>query len=162
MADINRVLGGLDTSFDAAIAASDDEAANDLAYSLSQGFTLARALARWPGANWHLGEGLIVPVQEIATDHVVALEGTLLAPLHRVVATRSEGPPVMLTEIDLVARLRRWARVSATVQVTDLMGELWEGPLTRVAEDHIEVERNRNATIVSMGAVSLIRLGRAG
>lgn len=162
MADINRVLGGLDTSFDAAVVASDDDAANDLAYSLSQGFTLARALSRWPGVTWHVGNGIVVSAEEIAADHVVALDGTLVAPLDRLVATRSEGPPVRLTEIDLVTRLRRWARVSAKVQVTDVAGELWEGSLTRVAEDHLELECNKKAAIVSVGAIASIRLGHGG
>jgi hypothetical protein len=99
MKDINRVLEGLDTSFDAAVAASDDEAANDLAYSLSQGFTLTHALSRWPGVTWHIGNGIVVSAEEIAADHVVALGGTLVAPLNRLVATRSEGPPVRFTQV---------------------------------------------------------------
>jgi hypothetical protein len=162
MKDINRVLEGLDTSFDAAVAASDDEAANDLAYSLSQGFTLTHALSRWPGVTWHIGNGIVVSAEEIAADHVVALGGTLVAPLNRLVATRSEGPPVRVTEVDLVRRLRRWARVSAMVQVTDVAGEVWEGSLTRAAEDHVEIQSNKKVAIVSTGAIALIRLCHGG
>jgi hypothetical protein len=162
MADVERVLEGLEDSFDASLAASDEEIANDLAYSILQGLDLRQALSRWPGASWRTRMGNLLAIEEVAGDHVVASSGCVIGALDRLVAVRTAGPRVERSELGMVDRLRGWARGGMTVQVGGYSGETWRGALTRVAEDHLEISWGDGATIIALAGVDSVRIDRGG
>lgn len=164
MAEANheRFLLQLDSNFGAALAREEEEAADDLAYSLIQGADLVTALRRWRSASMKLADGSVVPIAEVGPDFAAGADGTVICPLRYVTVTRTAGPPLRYGSERLLDRLRRSARDGIDVQVRALDGSVYRGRLVAAGTDHIEITTENGAVLLSDEAVVSVRLCRGG
>lgn len=160
--DAERFLRGLDARLDAAVARHDDEAAADLAFSLSQDRSLHETVARLSVAVLQ-GAGMgRREITELGQDYVACGRPVdLAAPLARAVVRGRPGRTVVeVGERRLVELLRGWVRAGARVHVQTDHAAL-EGVLRRAARDHIVVETLDGAwDVVGLSAVASIRWAR--
>lgn len=164
MAESNheRFLLQLDSKFGAALARAEEEAADDLAYSLIQGADLPTALRRWGSASMKLADGSLMPIAEIGSDFAVSEDGSMICPLRHVTAIRTAGPPLRYGPEHLLDRLRRSARDGLEVQVRALDGSVYGGRLAAAGADHIEITTETGAVLLPGEAVVTVRLCPGG
>lgn len=160
---IDKAIQDLTLTFNAALAADEDRAADDLAYSLLQDLPLRHSLARWRSALLLLADGSQSHIDEAGLDFVTAEGSLLLCPSRFVVAKETlEMKAVASVEESLVERLRIWARGGTDVQVRTVAGMDLRGSLRVVSPDHIELQTRSGTFAMPMGNVMLLRLCRGG
>jgi hypothetical protein len=155
---IDFVVRGLEAAFDAAIARDEDDAASDLAFSLTQERTLPGVLERSPGVVVVRPDGGRSRISEVGEDYVLeAPPSARLVPLSMAVLESSnDAAPPRRRDRDVTAELRRWARAGASVCVTTSAGVV-AGRLLRAAPDHLTIRGRRGDHYVGRGALLAIR-----
>lgn len=160
MADgLDRLIASLDASFEAAVARAEDEAASDLAFSLSQDRELSSAAARLGPLELLLSDGTSCAVARIGSDFFGAGEPLeVLVPASRALLREgSEGGPSPVRSGDLARTvLLRWARLGALVEVMGAPRSV-RGRLTRASRDHVEVLASRGRYLVAWEEISSVR-----
>jgi hypothetical protein len=140
MADpgLDRVLAELEAAFDAAVTREEDEAAEDLAFSLLQDRPLRDSLIRSGPVSAFLPSGATRAVVAVGTDYVVCERPVpTVIPLRRTVLVRdAEGPVPRSADRDLVGLLRTWARRGAQVEL-DTDAGTFGGKLVSAGADHV-------------------------
>jgi hypothetical protein len=149
---LDRMLSALDAEFDAAVAREEEEAADDLAFSLSQGLSLGDVLPR--GAWILCGDSLpAAPVAFAGRDFVAAAEPALLVPAAVACLRRDRaGFPPAAVDAGIVEVLRVLARRAAMVRLESI-GTTIEGRIRRVGPDHISIHRPTDEFVIALGAV---------
>jgi hypothetical protein len=137
---LRRTLESLETSFDAALARAEDEAASDLAFSLLQGRTLLDLGAREGPWDLYFGEGRRMPLTLVGRDFVAGgSPPSVLVPAARAVLLHaSEGEPARESDAGLIEELRGLAGFAMVVEITTSSAVL-RGHLVRVGPDHVAV-----------------------
>ena len=167
---MQRTIEALEASFDAALEQSEEEAADDLAFSLLQDSRLAVALSRSSGYRLHLGGAGSPEVSTVGLDFVGAGDPLeVVAPSAGAVAV---GPPSgdaagdeVSTEVGrrpstirvpMLEVLRSWARRGhrAEVRTTE---DTFRGVLTRACPDHVALGCGGREVLVGISAVRYVR-----
>jgi hypothetical protein len=159
-AQLERLITGLEASFDASIARQEEEAADDLAFGLLQDRSLVQALSGARSLDAWLPGGSAAPVVCLGADHVVAGErADVVIPLASLVVTSSDaaGTPEVRADETLLEVLRGWARLRAVVEVVTRVGAV-RGRLIRATTDHLELQRRAQRFFVGHEVVEHVRL----
>ena len=164
MADRNLdgLFESLGAQFEASAARAEEQAADDLAFSLLQDRRLADVLARSDAAMAHLPSGTTAPVLAIGEDFVIAGRPSWLVPLSRASFTPApSGPRPRRLELDSISFLRGWARSAATVEVT---ADCWRGAgkLVSVGLDYLRLECRGGPILVPASAIETVALLSGG
>lgn len=158
--EVDRVLESASAQFEAALAAEEDAAANDLALSLRQGSELAVLLSRSAWLLLRPGGGS-APVTRVGSDLVVASSSgareDLLVPLATARFVTGEGSAPKPTPDGFIATLRRAVRrgVIAKVWVGE---EPLEGPLKLVTETHLILGRSAGEAVLPLSEIREVQL----
>jgi hypothetical protein len=153
---LQRLFTSLGATFEAEIARDEEEAAEDLAFSLRQGRSLADVLER---NSWQL----VTPagprqVTGVGKDYVVAGGRPLLvAPLSKAAFVSAHGAKPLVSDNTLLQLLRSLARSGARVEI-GLSSGTFGGRLLWTGTDHVVVETARRRTAVGLGAIEWVRL----
>lgn len=165
MADprLNRMLETLDTTFDAAVARAEDEAASDLAFSLLQGRALLDLVVRNGPWDLYLGEARRVPVTLVGRDFIAGgRPPTALVPAANAVLLRApDGEPPRASDDGLVEELRGLAGFRAVVEVVTT-GAVLRGSLTHVGPDHLALHTGVSEAMIALNAISQVTLIEVG
>lgn len=140
--DTDKLIAGLEGHFAAAVAAEDDIAADDLAFSLAQDLQVEDDLTRIGGAVV-IGD-VRRAVDAVAEDFLVA--GDWLVPLTRAVVEVGAARPARSIPEVLLGRLRSMARAQAEVSVgvgSNVVG----GRLVRAGAAHVVVQSRRSVAV---------------
>lgn len=160
--EAERFLTGLGARLDAAVARDEDEAATDLAFSLSQDRSLQGTVARLSEPLLQGPAGDRHEVTELGCDYVgCGRPVDLAAPLSRAVVRGRPGRSLLeVTDRRFVELLRVWVRRGSQVHVEADLAVL-RGSLRRAARDHLVVEAvDGSWDVVGLAAVSSIRCVR--
>jgi hypothetical protein len=159
---LHRVLASLEATFDAAVAREEEEAAADLALSLSQDRSLPESLLGSGPVQVVLDGGGTAPVSAIGDDYVAA--GSLVRLFRSQTATfvvGGDGDAPRRTPTSLLSVLRRCARFRDRVTVC-LNGGVFNGRLVSAAPDHIVLDGAAGRFVIGVGAMREIRLVTEG
>lgn len=151
---LDRLFSALDSSFSAAIDRSEDEAANDLALSLTQDLSLELQLV---GRSATLIGEPSVPVAEVGRDFVRTGDHRLLPLAAHAYRVGPSGPGPVRTDSYLVDVLRRAVRSASRISVEGAFGAI-EGPLVHCGPDHIGVSEGESDVLIPLKSVRVIRL----
>lgn len=149
MADdhLDKLLGSLESSFDAGIARAEEEAASDLALSLLQDSSLHDALRCGGTVEAHLEGRAPLEVTQVGPDYVSCAGHTsVVVPLTRTwlsISPVGSGPS--FTDLPFLALLRRMVRGGGTVEVRSRR-LTYRGRLVRACSDHVVVSRESAGT----------------
>lgn len=158
---LEGLFSDLSATFEAAIERHENEAAADLALSISQDIDLHAALTDGDPVV-AVVDGMSRTVLQVGKDYLVAEPGDLVIPISNVVLVRpSLGPRPALTRVALSELLRTHVREGTRVRCSTRELEL-EGPLTAVARDHLAVGGGFGRKLVPLGSVRWIRFVRGG
>jgi hypothetical protein len=162
---LQRLFTSLGATFEAEIARDEEEAAQDLAFSLRQGRSLADVLER--GAWRLLTPSGPRPISLVGVDYVAAGGvPAVVAPLLRAVFDADGEPesfqdmvpetrPPRAVDTTFLQLLRSLARASAPVRIGCPAGPL-SGRLLWAGTDHIAVEATRRRMAISLRAIDWI------
>lgn len=137
--DLGGLFASLSAGMDAAIAREETEAADDLAFSLSQDIPLPTTLSRTGGTC--SVRGMALPITHVGSDFLVARRAgaDVLVPLeHATVKLTAQGIRPAVRNDSLVGLCRRLARRRAAVEI-DSGGDTFRGALVRAGPDHLLV-----------------------
>lgn len=152
---LEAFFASLEASFDAAVGREEEEAADDLAFSLQQGLSQRDVLAR-RGFAVAVDSGTY-PALEVGTDHVVA-EGDRLVPLAACVAVlHPDLDPPAVHESPLVEVLRARTVDYAEAEITTT-GGLFRGDFLLCGQDHVVVATPRGEVVIPLASVLEVRL----
>ena len=153
---LEGLFAELDAGFAAAIAAEEEVAADDLAFSLSQDLPVPDELAR-TGGSLVVG-GVVVPIDRVGHDFVEA--GPWLAPLARSVVGLGGSPPALPLPDVFLGVLRRFARARSEIAVGSTEGS-YQGRVVRATPGHLVIDGARKVAI-PLARVDYVRLVRGG
>lgn len=150
---LQRLFTSLGATFEAEIARDEEEAAEDLAFSLRQGRSLADVLER---GSWHLmtpaGRR---PVSFLGADYAVA-DPAIVVPLGSAVFAASDEPSqVDVSDGTLLQFLRSLARSGALVEVTSHAG-VFGGRLLWTGTDHVVVDTGAGRIAIALGGLEMV------
>jgi hypothetical protein len=154
---LQRLFTSLGATFEAEIARDEEEAAEDLAFSLRQGRSLTDVLERNPcRVLTPAGHQVVTALGE---DYVVAGGSpALILPLHRsVFVTGGEGSAPAVSTGTLLHLLRSLARAGARIEV-GCGPSSFGGRLLWTGTDHVVMETNQGRLAVGLDAVDWVRL----
>lgn len=154
-AHLEGLFASLEASFDAAVGREEDEAADDLAFSLQQGLIQRDLLAR-RGFAVTVGSGTYAAL-EMGLDHVVA-EGERLVPLTACTAVlhRDLDPPVV-SDSRLVEVLRARTIDQANAEITTSAAR-FRGRFLLCGPDHVVIATPRGEVVIALASVLEVRL----
>ena len=151
-----RLIANLDAAFAAAIAAEEDVAAADLAFSLSQDVPASADLVREGGSL--LVDGIEVLVERVGHDFVSG--GAWVVPLDRAVLRFQGDPPPVPSHDVFLGVVRRLARSRADVVVGTHDGS-YGGHLVRATTAHLVIQ-GIETVAVPLTRVAYVKLARGG
>lgn len=153
--DADRLISELEAGFAAAVAAEEDIAADDLAFSLSQDVPVSEDLLRSGG--FLMVDDVAVPIDRVGHDFVVA--GAWIAPLGRaLIRLGGDGPSQQVHDV-FVSVLRRTARVGTEVSVG--VGAMsHHGRLSRATSAHLVISGPAVSMAVPLEQVDYVRFVR--
>lgn len=156
---LNSLLLDLGAQLEASERRADDEAADDLALSLSQDRVLADALCRSGTVDALTQGGGRARVGSVGHDFLLLdVPSTRLLPLSRVAVAQGErGEPPVRWDLTLAQLCRLMARAGAEIEVR-YGSELVAGRLESAARDFIAIARARERVLVAYPAVTEISL----
>jgi hypothetical protein len=160
---LRRTLEALEASFDAALDRSEEEAADDLAFSLLQDSRLPVVLSHGRGYVLQLAGRNPAPVSTVGPDFIGAGDPLeVVAPSVRAVVMRvsgadgdGSGPPPQRTGATIVEILRGWARRGVRVELN--AEGTFSGVLARACPDHVAVLSGHREVLVGSDAVRYVR-----
>lgn len=160
---MNGLLLGLEAQLDASERRAEEEAADDLAFSLSQDRVLADALCRSGTVDLLTDEGGRLRVASVGTDFVwIDTPSCRLLPLRRAaVAQDLRGRPPVRLDLTLVEVCRSLARAGTKVELRCPIGGV-VGRLEAAARDFLALSRAEDRLLLPYEAVTEIRLLNAG
>ena len=153
---LERLFSGLEAGFSAVIAAEEDVAADDLAFSLSQDLLVSDDLVRSGGSV--VIDGAVVPIEVVGHDFLAA--GPWLVPLDRAVVELTGASSAERTHDVLLGVLRRLARAGSVVSI-GCGGDVHAGRVVRASASHVVVDAVRMVA-VPLERVDYVRLARGG
>jgi hypothetical protein len=158
-----RALDALAVELDAAIAHEEDQAADDLAFSLMQDLSLVQALGRARTLSVVTVDGTELAVSVAGQDFVATGgESTTVVPLTAGSYIVGGGEAGLRVEDEtLVTFLREWARSRRPVVGVTRTGSI-NGYLTRVTRDHLAIERGRDQVLIPLEVLCWIRTSLGG
>lgn len=159
--DLDRVLEAAGAQFEAAVAAEEDAAANDLALSLLQGSELPVLLCRSPWALRRAAGGSI-PVKLVGPDAAMAATGAdatidLVVPLDGALFLSGEGPPPTRTVDTFLSVLRRRVRTGGRMRVA-IGEEPMEGRPKLVTATHLVLVRPHGEAVIPISEIREVQL----
>ena len=159
--EVDRVLESASAQFEAALAAQEDTAANDLALSLLQDSALSVLLTRSAWLVQRPGGGAAV-LTHIGPDVVIASSGAgnsedLIVPLATARFVAGEGGPPEQISDRFIALLRREVRRRSTAGVW-IGGEPLEGRLKLVTESHLVLGRPAGEAVLPLRHVREVQI----
>jgi hypothetical protein len=159
--DLDRVLEAAGAQFEAAVAAEEDAAANDLALSLAQGSELSVLLCRSPWTLRRPGGGT-APVKRIGPDAAMAASvqagpPDLLVPLAAALFVAGEGSPPERTVDTFLSMLRRRVRTGGRIKVV-IGDEAMEGRPKLVTETHVVLIRPHGEAVIPVSELREVQL----
>ena len=160
---LNGLLLGLEAQLEASERRAEDEAADDLAFSLSQDRVLADALCRSGAVDLLTDEGGRLRVASVGTDFVwIDSPSRRLLPLRRAALAQDlrGGPPIRL-DLTLVEVCRSLARAGSEVEVRCPIGAV-VGRLEAAARDFLALTNADGRLLLPYEVVSEIRLLNGG
>lgn len=157
MKEAERLLSALGGELAAALAAEEDIAASDLAFSLGQDVDVTVDLVR--GGGRVLLDDLQVPVDRVAHDYLEA--GDWIVPLDRAVIALGREPVPSVHADVMLAALRRLARRDVRVTVGLRDGGRLDGAVSRATPAHLVV-RGQGSLAVPLNEVTYVRRARGG
>lgn len=145
----------LEATFEAAIAAEDRSAAEDLALSLRHDRSIRDVLQR---GGWEMRRPGELPerVAAVGLDYIETERGHLV-PIDGVSAFEVDSAPAEERDETLLQILRASARFGAKVQI-ELHNATVEGQLLVAGQDHLLVETRHGKALVPLDAV--LRISR--
>lgn len=160
--DLEGLFASLDAGFEGASARADEEAANDLAFSLAQDESATRILGR-SGHHLLMADGARGPIMIVGRDYVIGgPSGDLVIPLERCVAVaNAEASLPEIRDSDLTALLRSAARNGATVEI-DVGCIVLTGRVRAASPEHMVIEARQGRLCLGRAAVQRLRLLNSG
>jgi hypothetical protein len=157
---VDRYLDVLEDSFGAAAAASEEEAADDLALSFLQDLNLADALERLGPYRCCPRGGTPQPILEVGADYVVIDSGhPSIVPLAAALYRAHPGAPVpRIAPRTMIELLRHLVRQGVDVVVDHGAGHA-TGTLKRAGRDHVALDVRGAEMLIPLGGVMSIALG---
>jgi hypothetical protein len=152
---LERLFSSLDASFDAALERSEDEAASDLAFSLTQDRS-ERDHIRGAGFSVRSDRGRL-QIFRLGPDFVETVDGWMI-PLDQAVVVRDEAlaPPKERPE-SMIEVLRLGSRQGAEVEA-ETPCDSYRGTLVRCGPDHVCLRSGQEQILIPLGLVSAFRL----
>ena len=160
---LDKLLLGLGAQFEAAEKRAEEEAANDLAFSLTQDSAMADTLARARAVTILIDGGGRLTAAAVGSDFLW-IDGPRpqIHPLAQaVVRLEDRGRPPKRWQMSLLEACRQLARSGATVEVSWFSGSV-TGVLERGARDFLSMKTELGSVIVPYGAIRCICLIRGG
>jgi hypothetical protein len=164
MADarVERLIASLDAAFDASIARQEEEAADDLAFSLRQDRSLTAAMASGAPLCARMIDGAALPITHVGSDCVRAgLRGEVVIPVTRLVAetaaSATASRPKVRGDETMLGIVRRGARAGVSAEIRS-GSRVLKGRLIRATPDHIELLGRDGRALVSLEAVDCLTL----
>ena len=158
---LDRVLEAAGAQFEAAVAAAEDAAADDLALSLAQGSELAVLLCRSPWVLRRPGGGT-APVRMVGPDAAVASSTPgsppdLFVPFQGALFLAAQGSRPIRTADTFLSVLRMRVRAGGGMRV--LIGdEPLEGRPRLVTETHLVLARGQGEAVIPMSEIREVQL----
>lgn len=152
--DLDRLVEGSEARFEAALAAEEDSAAADLAFSLRQDANPQTLLTSGPWSATLSGGGA-APIESVGPDVAIARApsgSVILIPLGRLIAIEGTGARPESGADGLVALLRRQARFGASLRLETEGGSL-EGVPISVSTTHVLLDRRVGRCLVGLDSV---------
>jgi hypothetical protein len=162
---LHRTMEALEASFEAALAQSEEEAADDLALSLQQDSRLQVALSHVGGYQLHLPGVGSPKVAVVGPDFVGAGDPLdVVAPSARAVVVGARGPDGRVemegrppsTPAPMLEILRGWARRTHRVELATAEAA-FRGVLIRACPDHLALACGPRDVLVGTDAIRYVR-----
>jgi hypothetical protein len=160
---LDKLLLGLGAQLEAAEKRAEEEAANDLALSLTQDSLMADSLTRGRAVTILIDGGGRLAAAAVGSDFIW-IDGPRpqIRPLAQaVVRLEDRGRPPTRWHMSLLEACRQMARSGATVEVTWFSGS-GTGILERGARDFLSVKTAQGPVVVPYSAIQCISLIRGG
>ncbi len=160
---LDKLLLGLGAQLEAAERRADEEAANDLAFSLAQDSRMSDALTRAGAVTALMPGGGRLSVSAVGEDFMW-IEGSSpqLLPLTRAALKLEDGGRAPARwEMSQIEACRELARAGAIVEVTWSFGSAL-GKLERAARDFLTLATARGRVVAPYAAIQAVRVIRGG
>ena len=160
---LDKLLLGLGAQLEAAEKRAEEEAANDLALSLTQDSVMADVLARASAVTIPIEGGGRLTAVAVGSDFIWT-DGPRpqIRPLSQVIVRlENRGSPPSRWHLSLLDACRRLVRSGATVEVSWISGSA-TGKLERGARDFLSVRTAQGSVLVPYSAIQCISLIRGG
>jgi len=160
---LDGLLLGLEAQLEASERRAEEEAADDLAFSLSQDRVLADALCRSGAVDLLTDEGGRLRVASVGTDFVwIDIPSCRLLPLRRAaIAQELRGRPPIRLDLTLVEVCRWLARSGSPIEVRCPIGGV-VGRLEAAARDFVALTNADGRVLLPYEVVTEIRLLNGG
>ena len=160
---LDKLLLGLGAQLEAAERRADEEAANDLAFSLAQDSLMSDALTRAGAVTALMPEGGRLAVSAVGEDFLwVEGPAPQLLPLTRAAfKLEDRGRAPARWYMSQLEACRELARAGAIVEVTCSFGPAL-GKLERAARDFLSVATEHGRMVAPYAAIQVVRVIRGG
>jgi hypothetical protein len=160
---LDKLLLGLGAQLEASEKRAEQEAANDLALSLTQDSVMADALTRASAVTVLIDGGGRLTASAVGSDFLW-IDGPrpqIRALSQVIVRLEDRGRPPTRWHLSLLDACRRLVRSGATVEVTWVTGSA-TGQLERGARDFLSVDTAQGSVLVPYSAIKCICVIRGG